>query len=124
MKFGIIPIEESEKIERINEEIEDMEYKGEISDGSHTFDELYYHRMVLFAVICNTNKDRAWKSLVHNDGTMFEDYFICGIKTNEGQFTYHYHKNFWDWFKVKVIEKAPAWDGHTADDIIRLLSLV
>lgn len=26
---------------------------GEVSDGYHTFNELYYHRAVLFAVICN-----------------------------------------------------------------------
>ena len=51
----------------------------QISDGSHTFDELYYHRMVLFSVICNTYKNRAWKSWKHNDGTMYEDYFIVNI---------------------------------------------
>ena len=28
---------------------------GKISDGYHTFEELYYHRMILFAVICNTH---------------------------------------------------------------------
>ena len=33
-----------------------------ISDGYHTFDELYYHRMVLFSIICNTYDDKAWKS--------------------------------------------------------------
>lgn len=32
---------------------------GSISDGSHTFDELYYHRMVLFAVICKHHSDLA-----------------------------------------------------------------
>lgn len=31
--------------------------KGDISDGSHTFNELYYHRMILFAVICNVYKE-------------------------------------------------------------------
>ena len=32
----------------------DVESVGEISDGSHTFNELYAHRASLFAVICNT----------------------------------------------------------------------
>ena len=39
---------------------------GEVSDGSHTFDELYYHRMILFSIICDLNKDRAWKSKLHH----------------------------------------------------------
>ena len=61
------------------------------SDGCHTFEELYEHRMALFSVICNTYKDKAWKSKLHDDGTMFKDYFIVGITTEEGEYTYHYH---------------------------------
>lgn len=30
--------------------------RGLINDGSHSFNELYYHRMILFAVVCNKNK--------------------------------------------------------------------
>ena len=44
------------------------EINGSTSDGYHTFDELYYHRTVLFAVICNTYCDKAWKSWLHADG--------------------------------------------------------
>ena len=101
----------------------DVSRKGEISDGFHTFDELYYHRMVLFAVICNKHKLRAWKSWKHDDGTMYDDYFIVGILTNEGYFTYHYHKDHWDMFDVEEIPFAPKWDGHTSKDITRLLTL-
>lgn len=97
---------------------------GQISDGSHTFDELYYHRMVLFSVICNTYKNRAWKSWKHDDGTMYDDYFIVGIDTEEGQYTYHYHKDNWDMFEVKELEYAPVWDGHKPKDITRLLTLL
>lgn len=96
---------------------------GDFSDGYHTFDELYYHRMILFAVICNNYKDKAWKSWLHHDGTMYDDYFIVGVKTPEGQYSYHYHKDHWDMFKVKEEEKAPKWDGHLPKDITRLLSL-
>ena len=45
---------------------------GQISDGCHTFDELYYHRMMLFSIICNTHKDKAWKSYRHSDGEIWE----------------------------------------------------
>ena len=96
---------------------------GELSDGYHTYDELYYHRMLLFSVICNSNKDKAWKSKLHDDGTMFDEYFIVGITTQEGDFTYHYKLKYWDMFNVKELDRAPKWDGHTSDDIVRLLNL-
>lgn len=61
----------------------------EISDGYHTMDELYYHRGVLFSVICNQNKSLAWKSRKHSDDQMYDGMFIVGIDTPEGQYTYH-----------------------------------
>lgn len=97
---------------------------SKVSDGYHTFDELYDHRMILFSVICNSNKKIAWKSKIHADGTMFNNYFIVGINTKEGQFTYHYQLNHWNKFNVKELEKAPEYDGHLPKDIVRLLSLV
>lgn len=98
---------------------------GQVSDGYHTFDELYEHRMTLFAVICQQNSDKAWKSLQHHigGGPMYPDYFIVGIETQEGQFTYHYHTDYWHWFNVKELPFAPEWDGHMPEDITRLLSL-
>lgn len=111
------------KIEEINKEISNLKDKSDISDGSHTYGELYEDRMFLFSIICNDNQDKAWKSWLHDDGTMFNDYFIVGINTPEGSFTYHYHKDTWDNFKVPEIPKAPAWDGHSRKDIDRLLSL-
>lgn len=94
-----------------------------VSDGYHTFDELYYHRMMLFAVICKAHKERAWKSWQHHDGTMYYDYFIVGITTEQGDYTYHYHKDHWNKFDVRELERAPEWDGHKPDDIDRLLTL-
>lgn len=101
-----------------------IEKMGDMSDGYHSFNELYYHRMMLFSVICNTYKDIAWKSWKHDDGTMFDDYFIVGIDTEEGQYSYHYHKDNWDMFNVKELEYAPEWDGHKPSDITRLLNLL
>ncbi len=102
----------------------DVANVGEVSDGYHTFNELYHHRMILFSIICNQNKEKAWKSWNHADGTMYDDYFIVGITTNEGDYTYHYHKDNWGYFKVKTIEFAPEWDGHKPEDITRLFSLL
>lgn len=98
---------------------------GEFSDGYHTFDELYHHRAVLFSVICNNNKDIAWKSKLHHDGTMYDGMFIVGVNTPEGQATYHYDMEpYWDMFNVKELEKAPEWDGHTPDEAIKRISFL
>lgn len=109
----------------INMTIEKLEDKSGVSDGSHTFDELYYHRMYLFSIICSQNRDNAWKSKKHDDGTMFEDYFIVGISTDGGDFSYHYQMKYWNFFTdVTELEFAPLWDGHDSTDIIRLSCLL
>lgn len=97
---------------------------GSTSDGYHTFDELYEHRMVLFSVICNLNKSISWKSKKHHDDSMFENYFIVGVTTPEGNFTYHYHLDNWDKFDVQELDTAPEWDGHVSSDITRLNSII
>lgn len=95
-----------------------------ISDTHHTFGELYHGRMVMSAVICNTYSSVSWKSKQHDDGTMFDDMFIVGCETPEGSYTNHYPLKDWDLFEVIELEKARPFDGHTAADIGRLLSLV
>lgn len=98
---------------------------GDVSDGYHTFNELYHHRAVLFSIICNQNKDKAWKSRSHHDGTMYENMFIVGINTPQGQYTYHYDVNpYWKMFDVDELEFAPMWDGHKPSDITRLNSIL
>ena len=93
---------------------------GDTSDGYHTFNELYHHRAVLFSVICNEHHDIAWKSKKHHDGTMYDGMFIVGIDTPEGQATYHYDIDpYWNLFRVKELEMAPEWDGHTPGEAIR-----
>lgn len=109
-------------------ELKPCEDMGEISDGYHTFNELYHQRAVLFATIVNLNKDKAWKSFKHFDGKYcFDsngDWFIVGIDTPEGSYTYHYSKEYWDMFNCKELECGKEWDGHTEKDVTRLLSLV
>ena len=108
----------------VNVVFDDMD-KGKVSDGYHTFDELYHHRAVLFSVICNTHKELAWKSKLHDTGDMYDGMFIVGIETPEGQATYHYDINpYWDMFDVKELPKAPKWDGHTPDEAIRRIGLI
>ena len=96
---------------------------GALSDGYHTFNELYHHRAVLFATVCNLMPERAWKSKLHDTGDMFEGMFIVGIETPDGPATYHYDINpYWDMFKVEELERAPKWDGHTSTDAINRIA--
>lgn len=104
--------------------IEDI---GDFSDGYHTFNDLYYQRAVLFATIVNLNPCRSWKSWKHEDGRYCFDsngeWFIVGIDTPKGSYTYHYKKEFWGMFNCEELECGKHWDGHTDKDVIRLLSL-
>ena len=98
---------------------------GEVSDGFHTFNSLYHQRLILFATLVNAFPHLAWKSHKHHDGEnpFGGGWFIVGINTPEGQYTYHYEDKDWDIFHCKELEKAPEWDGHTDKDVERLLSL-
>ena len=97
----------------------------DLSDGFHTFKQLYYQRMMLFAVIVKQNKDRAWKSLRHEDGELCfgGGWFIVGIDTPEGSYTYHYENKYFDLFDCEILDYSKHWDGHTEKDVTRLLSL-
>ena len=97
----------------------------DVSDGYHTFRQLYYQRMMLFATIVKQNKDKAWKSLRHEDGELCfgGGWFIVGVDTPEGSYTYHYEDNYYSLFDCKELERGKHWDGHTEKDITRLLSL-
>lgn len=96
-----------------------------VSDGIQTFDELYYHRMVMFAVIVSQNKHIAWKSKMHSDGTMYDGMFIVGLDTPMGQITYHDKLKYWDYFDCVEVFYAPQYDGHTSNDVCkRLLNMI
>lgn len=106
------------KVANVND-IEDL------SDGFHTFNQLYYQRMMLFATIVRQNRDIAWKSLRHEDGELCfgGGWFIVGIDTPEGSYTYHYEDNYFSLFDCVELERGKHWDGHTEEDVTRLLSL-
>lgn len=108
----------------LKESYKDM---GEVSDGYHTFNQLYYQRAVLFATIVKLNKNKSWKSFKHSDGIFCfnsnGEWFIVGIDTPEGSYTYHYSKEYWDLFDCEELECGKQWDGHTEKDVTRLLSL-
>ena len=98
---------------------------GELSDGYHTFNDLYHQRAVLFAALVKAHKEKAWKSWKHEDGKecFGGGWFIVGIDTPQGSYTYHYKEKYWGIFDCIALSRAKHWDGHTDKDVERLLSL-
>lgn len=108
--------------------IEVVDGSIEVSDGDHTFSELYTHRRALTAVLAaaasTAYPSDSWRSKQHHSDSdpMFEGYFIVGIKLPTGTITYHYELEYWDDFAaVPEIEHAPPWDGATPDDTVTRL---
>ena len=121
-----------DKIKEINKLIKKNNKDGiisskEISDGRHTFRELYKQRLIMFCTICNCFPNLSWKSRKHFDeenDPMFNGCFIAGINTSEGIATYHIKLEYWQLFEISEIDRAPKYDNYTPDDVMnRLLSL-
>ena len=116
----------------IQEQIDKLDYKGTISDGYHTFDELYEFRKVYNAVLFNEcakqNKYDVHKSWRHHDGELCfgGGWFIVVAVLPTGQISNHYEAKDWELFKIPVVEKAKyEFDGHTSKDVIdRLIDLI
>lgn len=116
---------EKSRIEAICE-IANVKDIGDLSDGFHTFNGLYEQRMILFAALVKAYKNKAWKSHRHEDGKLCfgGGWFIVGIDTPKGSYTYHYEDKFWTMFDCVELERGKHWDGHTEKDAMeRLMSL-
>lgn len=101
------------------EKQKEPEDKGEISDGYHTFNELYYYRMLYNAAFFNMlPKEWVHKSKKHNDGEecFGGGWFIVMANLPTGQISNHYELKDWDLFNIPEKEIADKWDGHTPQE--------
>lgn len=113
---------------------------SEISDGYHTFKELYRHRNLLFIALCrqfnnfemfgwrqigieNPNQRQVWRSKFHSDGSSYDGWFILGLNRDKGrQITYHLPDDMWELTSfAQTLDRGPEWDGHTPDDVLERL---
>lgn len=102
----------------------------EVSDGFHTFDELYDHRITLYIALCAAQRlftdKEVWRSKRHSDGELCfgtGTQYVLGIGSEKGeQVTYHIPIERWDEANFAVtLKKAPEWDGHTSTDVLNRL---
>ena len=112
--------------------------RGQLSDGYHTFDELYEHRITLYITLAKllvlvgcgslmlADVTPVWRTKVHSDGSVWNGWFILGIHTEPGkQITYHLPESRWDDCSfATTLDKAPEWDGHTAADVLKRLKTI
>jgi hypothetical protein len=125
------------------EKITSVEFHGshemQVSDGYHTMDELYDHRITLYIALCRIAsayardtalKGRAtgpaWRSKRHSDGELCfgtGTQFVLGVGKDAGdQITYHIPIDRWDETDfAETLDKAPDWDGHTSADVLERL---
>ena len=100
---------------------------GDISDGYHTFDELYKHRMLYNACFLKeiANKYKVQRSKKHSDGELCfgGGWFIVVAELPTGQISNHYEEKFWDLFDFCETVEIPTikFDNHTTSDVINRL---
>lgn len=92
-----------------------------ISDGYHTFAELYEYRMLYNAHAAEgwAQQGKVVKSWRHSDGEecFGGGWFVVVVDLYpHGQVSNHYPAADWDLFHVPEVDRAPEWDGHTPAD--------
>jgi hypothetical protein len=93
---------------------------GQVSDGYHTFDELYEHRCLLFAAWCRWMPE-TFKTRKNDKGEELQGWFIAGFNTPWGQVTYHLPDSIWDLVDAFEIDRNFDYDGHTSQDVAQRL---
>jgi hypothetical protein len=104
---------------------------GQVSDGYHTFGELYEHRIALWIALCRVHssefetpqKQLVWRSKLHSDGSSYDGWFLLGMNRKPGeQITYHLPMAYWDRCSfAATLDRAPEFDGHTPQDVLERL---
>lgn len=106
---------------------------ADLSDGYHTFRDLYAHRNRLFIELCRMvslhhKHNMAWCSLCDSEGNREEGWFLMGVFDNRDQtvmkdISYHLPISFWDEAAsfCEVMEVAPEFDGYDSFDVLQRL---
>lgn len=101
---------------------------GKVSDGYHTFDELYEFRKLYNAALFNEwaaqKKYQVHKSHRHFDGELCfgGGWFIVVAMLPTGQISNHYRMDDWELFQIPSYQKVLfEFDGHTPSDVCERL---
>ena len=99
----------------------------DVSDGFHSFAELYRFRALYNAAFFNELKardeHRVHKSWKHADGQdcFGGGWFVVTAYLDGRQVSNHYEAKYWELFQCEVRETADEWDKHTPEDVVERL---
>ncbi len=102
----------------MTDETQDM---GNVSDGYHTFNELYEHRHMLFLLLMAAAREGGVPTWV--DSADMDGWFLAGIDTRKGQLSYHLPDRLLRYAQKQVTpgyEREP-YDGYTSADVLKRL---
>lgn len=117
-------------LEEAQKEVDDLPSKEKdlVSDGNHTFGELYDFRCAynaaLFNLLAREPRYKVHKSYKHSDGKPClgkDSLFIVQATLPTGQVSNHYPKSKWDMFSCEEKDKADEWDGHDPEEALKRL---
>jgi hypothetical protein len=131
----------------LSTEDENDDEVGKISDGFHTFNELYEQRNRIWIALCRINdrsieqsidfgaeqgnmpmasdtEGKSWRSKLHSDGSSYDGWFLLGIGKEKGsQMTQHLPMSMWaDTDFAETLERGPEFDGHMPADVLKRLN--
>jgi len=95
---------------------------GDISDGYHTFEEMYDHRHSLYLALIKMAINLNLK--VYYKPDHFQGYDAVYLELPQGQISYHLPSGFrgiLDRLKIPVVT-VDCYDGHTGKDVLERLS--
>lgn len=97
-----------------------VESLKDVSDGYHTIDELYQHRILLFLLLCKTSSYVCY----YKEDPNAPDWVIVYLYLTPGntQISYHVPKTYLPAIKKFATEDHDhKWDGHTSNDVLARL---
>lgn len=128
------------ELSQVNQLIQNLpkNQRENVSDGYHTFKELYDHRIRLWIELCKAKSEQfqnkggvmdfencpVWITTVHSDGSSWDGWFVLGVGKEKGQqITYYLPNSYWNECSrfATILEKAPEFDGHTSADVLERL---
>lgn len=98
---------------------------GDLSDGYHTFDELYEHGCLLFLTWLVEEKTCfKGRRAVYYLPDHFDGWDLVATNIGQKQISYHVPAKYRDILEKHFVPKSDLesiWDGHTAADVARRL---
>lgn len=103
-----------EEIQEAIKLLDDSE-RNDLSDGYHTFKELYEHRILLFLGLILHNP--LISSILVKDHYPGWDLILSYLPPDDAQISYHISSKYRELYEGIIKEGQDEWDGHTSKQV-------